>query len=479
MINLKLFVPVMLRVVTLFTLAFILLVGMQSCQKEETVIVEPPQDEVMTTESPVYSYLLKTAMHDGSYDNILDQSSCTSIELPVTVLVDGIEITLDSEEDLILIEKIFDEFDGDIDELDFIFPITIVLTDHSEIVIENAAQLEDIINGCDDGDIDDDIECVDFVYPIKLSIYNSENQVSDVVVIEDDGAFHHFLKEMEESDLVGIQFPVTLLLSDGTEVTANDNIQLNSIIEDAKDDCDEDDDNDHNDDDADDTDLKGILIEGKWFVYDYVDETDVDGLFDGYVFNFFENGEAVAYNDQYEIHGEWASSGHDGILRLELFFGEESPFDLLHEDWKVLEFNGDALYLKVYPSVNDIEKKVTFKRPEVEEPELKASDVLPEGEWLVARFDDSGENRTELFNDYLINFGEHGDAFAERGDDIAQGYWEEEKDGDYYYLTMGFGDHEPFFLLNDTWKVISVREDRVEVRGVSESNSEDILVFEK
>ena len=126
-----------------------------------------------------------TAANDGSVDDTMDAANCLSINLPVTIIVNGITITINTLEDLEFIQELFDEFDDDEDFLEFLFPITIILNDYTQIVIENQEQLENFIDECTD-DNDDVIECVDFVYPISFSIYNSDFQIIDTVIIEND-----------------------------------------------------------------------------------------------------------------------------------------------------------------------------------------------------------------------------------------------------------------------------------------------------
>ena len=74
---------------------------------------------------------------------------------------------LPSDEDIEVLPKNSDEeFDENEDILDFIFPITIIFNDYTEVVIENEEQLENFITDCDDEVDDDVIECIDFVYQI-------------------------------------------------------------------------------------------------------------------------------------------------------------------------------------------------------------------------------------------------------------------------------------------------------------------------
>ena len=63
------------------------------------------------------------------------------MNLPVTVFANGIEIVVDSEEDLERIEETFDASDDDNDTLEIVFPITVTMSDYTEMVINNQAEL--------------------------------------------------------------------------------------------------------------------------------------------------------------------------------------------------------------------------------------------------------------------------------------------------------------------------------------------------
>ena len=139
-----------------------------SCRSEENELVESPENETLEANSNVANLLQRTAQNDGSDDNIIDNASCLDIELPVTVIVDGLEITVNTEADLDLIEDIFDEFDDDEDILEILFPITIVLADFTEVTINSFDELEELAEDCaGENEDDDDIECADIQYPIE------------------------------------------------------------------------------------------------------------------------------------------------------------------------------------------------------------------------------------------------------------------------------------------------------------------------
>lgn len=330
-----------------FTLSLIVAVFfLGSCQEEVIEITEPQNDTTINSKSPVADLVRKTSLKDGSIDNILDESSCSSVVLPVTVIANGVEVVINSEDDYKLVERIFDESDTDDDVLEFIFPITVILADYTKVTVNNDDELEDLIEDCIEGGSDDDIECLDFVYPLDIAVYDGANQLLDVIVVNNDEELHDLFESLEDNELISFEFPLTLVLIDGTAVTVNNNSELEDLIEDASDDCDEDDDNDYSDDDIDDTELIAILLEGEWVITYFFDEVDETAEFNGFTFVFFEDGSAAATKDGFETEGHWETYGDDGSLEIDLNFGSESPLDELEEDWEVVSYSGTRLELK-------------------------------------------------------------------------------------------------------------------------------------
>ena len=66
-----------------------------------------------------------------------------------------------------MIEAIFEDSTTDVDALSYNFPITIILSDYSEILISSSSELSPYINACvGENEDDEDIECIDFNYPV-------------------------------------------------------------------------------------------------------------------------------------------------------------------------------------------------------------------------------------------------------------------------------------------------------------------------
>ena len=391
------------------------------CQSEFEEINGGNDTEAITANSTTAALIEKTTSNDGSFDNIVDGASCIALKFPYTVQVNGIEVIIDSREDLHAIEEIFDALDDDEDILNILFPITITLSDFTEIVIENLDQLEDLAEDCLEGGDDDDIECIDFVYPITLFTFDVNEQVSGEVVIESDEQLRKFFNELGDDDLIGIQFPLTLKKFDGTEIVVNSNAELAMALENAKDECDEDDDDDYNDDDFDEERFDFCLTECPWLVKEVVrDNVDNSDQYFEYVMTFTEDGGVTVKDREGNVlNGIWSARFTDRGPLLTLEFDVLVDFNL---EWLVYEIgehtiklyaeNGNKIILKQLCDDDDIGVDLSGLR-----------EILKECEWIIKKVKNQGEEIERLLG-YEFNFLPDGVVTLSNGVNTSEGTWE-------------------------------------------------------
>ena len=342
---------------TLLLIPFFALLLFTSCQDEVIEVTPPAESEALVANSTLTSFISSTSAKDGSADNIIDKASCLSVELPVTVVVNGLEIIIDSKEDYKVIEAIFNKFEDDNDNLEIVFPITITLADHSEIVLNNPNDLANLIEECkNENEEDDDIECIDFQYPISFSVYNTDFQVIDVVTVENDRELHHFIKRVKNSEfLASLNFPVTMVLADGSTTVVNNNQELESTIREAKDACDEDDDNDYGDDDFTKERLDNLLKTCPWIVHEFQrNEDNLNDQYREYAIVFKEdNIVKVRARGGDMLTGTWTTrvTPNGALIKLEFdtlvdFTLEWFVYDLEPGKIKLYQAGGNKIILK-------------------------------------------------------------------------------------------------------------------------------------
>ena len=89
----------------------VLVFSMSACQEEYEEVGGGNEEQTIAANSSTAILIQNTSSNDGSYDNIVDGASCFAVQFPYTVNVNGVEVTIDSKEDLEVVEEIFDELD--------------------------------------------------------------------------------------------------------------------------------------------------------------------------------------------------------------------------------------------------------------------------------------------------------------------------------------------------------------------------------
>jgi hypothetical protein len=445
------------------TITFFALLVFTSCQDEIIEETSFNEQELITASSPLASLMQSTSARDGRVDNILDNANCLSVNLPVTVIVNGITITINTLHDLELIEAIFEEFENDDDILELLFPITIVLNDHEEIVINNQDELNAFVDQCTD-DSDDDIECIDFLYPISFSIYDTSFQIIETVVIENDRELHEFLERLEHNDsgalLVSLDFPVTMVYANGETVEVHNNQELSRVLNDAQENCDDEE-----------TCRKEVvdmyLQECYWKVDEYNDSDDLDhyNLYfkqDG-VFKVKNAGEILAT-------GVWNTTSTDvGIV---INISELSDLnEELGGDWLVIECDEDEFELvREASGVNEVTHMEIEKECE-DDLDCSAQEVrnfFKECQWFAGSnlFDDVPEGEFYFEEDHVLVV-----VNINTNEEIV-GTWSVELTDEGIILVIDLP--APYDVISKRWKISECGEHRVKM-----ISGDYYLVFER
>ena len=80
-----------------YTSLVMLALTFTSCQDEfEKLPEDEAQTEAISATSTTAKLIENTTSNDGSFDNIVDESSCFNVKFPYTVEVNGLEVTINS-----------------------------------------------------------------------------------------------------------------------------------------------------------------------------------------------------------------------------------------------------------------------------------------------------------------------------------------------------------------------------------------------
>ncbi|WP_179319278.1 hypothetical protein [Winogradskyella helgolandensis] len=354
-----------------------------SCQDEITQIETPNDQETLVSNSTLANLMSRTTANFGAADDILDGASCFSVELPVTIVVSDITIIIETQSDLQQLENLYNESSINEDFLDFVFPISIIFSDYSQIEIENEDELQGFISECA-SDQNDAIECVDFVYPISFSVFNSGFNLIDTVLIENDEALYNFISGLEDEDnavVVSLNFPVTLEYANGDNIEVNTNEELSDAIELAGEGC--------NDANCTEESVALNLEDCQWKITTYSSFPEFVGIdlvfYTDDTFAIFQDGST------YNVVGSWSVISTDG----ETYVYLETDFEDLGGDWKIVECDEDILQF--------VKGEQTMVINQVCEDDLNCSltdlsSILQECPWDFSDGSGNFENDQMIFN---------------------------------------------------------------------------------
>ncbi|WP_291870037.1 hypothetical protein [Maribacter sp.] len=403
---------------TLLASLLVLALSFTSCQDEFEELSTDEGTEAIASTSAAATLIKNTSSQDGSFDNIVDGVSCFAIEFPYTVNANGLEVIVDSKEDLETIEEILDELDVDEDIVDIIFPITITLADFTEIVINSKEDLREIAADCIEGGDDDDIECIDFVYPITVYSFNINRQQTGNATVESDKQLRRFFANLEDDQLVSMDFPIALKLYDGSEIVVSTNAELARAIESAKEACDEDDDDDYNDDDFSKERLDTYLVSCPWLIHEiHRNDQDQTNQYFQYAMSFTADGGVVAKDREgNSITGEWSTRIAENRVLLALEFTDLVDFTL---DWYIYEVEDGKIKL----FAEDGNKIVMKKACDILDSDPSTlREALKECSWIIKKSRRDGQDLNRLLG-YEFNFMAEGVVTLSSADVSSEGTW--------------------------------------------------------
>lgn len=444
-----------------------------SCRTEDEIIIDPPTGETLSAGSTLADLMNRTALKDGSLDNILDNANCLSVQLPIDVSVNGVSLTINDEDGYEEVEDIFDDYSGDTDVIAISYPITVIFNDYSTQIVNSDEELAALAATCPvDNELDDDIECIDFVYPITASVFDQNNELLNTITINNDNNMHDFIDDLDEFAAVTINFPISLILADGSEVSVNSIQALQREIELADDTCDEDDDLDYNDDDCNNCttdELESLFATcTEWNIGDLErNNNDMDALYSNYTFIFNADGTIAAIENGIEQNGTWSATGTGNAIDLTITFADLND---LNGTWKLEEIEQESGEVEFELYIGEDELSFTSSCGTESTSGDLLSDTLTAANsvWTVSSFVDEGINGTASFAGYELSFSTTGSVSAQNGNSTTTGTWSSKKNAT--ELELDFDTDNILDELDEDWAIVSVSATQITLEDINEDN---------
>jgi hypothetical protein len=309
-----------------------------SCQKEK-IEVNEDRNNNLRANAPLYEIMARVAQNPTSQDNVLDNSSCFAVQLPVDVIVNGQQITVSTTSDYQIVQDAIDAFSGDDDIVNFIFPIIIQFQNFELLTINNVDELDEVLDDCEEDNDFNEIDCITINYPIVINTYDSNNQIVNTITIQNNIDLYDFFETIEDNIYVSISYPISIINSNGQNVVINSNGQLENAIENAIEEC--------GNNSSNGITLESVITDGTWYVsYFFKNNIDVTADFNGYNLTFNANGTAEVTGNGNPINGTWEINSNSSERKLELEF-EDNVLVRLEEKWKVVEYSATLVKLRL------------------------------------------------------------------------------------------------------------------------------------
>lgn len=311
-----------------------------SCQEERLENTAPNATETLVVNTMLPQLMKRTTMLDGSVDNFIDSANCFLVDLPVTVTINETTITVNTINDYTQIIDALNQ--SNTTTVAITYPITIIRSDYTEIIIENEDQrIVQATHCAGPNQPDIDIECIDFQYPFSIAIFNTEFEVIETQEITDDKTLFYFLETLSSGIIASINYPINLIKADETVITVHANAELETAITEAVHLCDEDDDNNFNDANCTEIQVTESLTNCFWRIANLSGNTQIP-----YKFYFNQNGtftfSTVPISTVYE--GNWEIAIVEGNLVLNI---SNVSFDIttINGTWIIDNCNAAELQL--------------------------------------------------------------------------------------------------------------------------------------
>lgn len=327
------------------------------------------------------------------------------------------------------------------------------------------SELGNLLLRTTDGNNNSSIDCIDLVYPLTFFIYNSNQQQTGTQTVGNDGELLALLLSLDPGTYIALQFPISVVLQDGTTVQVNSNAELVTLISDCS-----------SNGGGFPSDFETILTTGSWFVTYYFDDTDETSDFAGYEFTFATDNTAQAVSTSNTVDGTWSLT-NSNTPDLNLFFGTNAPFDELDEDWDIVEATQDIIKLKHISGGDGSVDFLTYERT----PNggggggntAEFTDNLTNNVWYVNLLEDNGNNETCDYVAYEFKFTANETVTATSTNNTVNGTWAVTNSSSGIDLILNFeisGSNDPFEDLNDDWDVTSFDAQIIKLIDVSGGN---------
>ncbi|HTG66567.1 MAG TPA: hypothetical protein VL859_09345 [Flavobacterium sp.] len=317
--------------------------SLTSCQSEVDD-VQGDNPNTNTANSTTANNMKRVSMYDGSSDDFIDGSACSSIVFPFVAKVNGVSINFISQLNYEQAITILGALNNDTDSVVLQFPLTIKMSDYTEVTVNSQSEYNAIVNSCTQAENNgqDAISSLNISFPITILSYDASLVQTGSVVITTEKQLYTYMINLSSSEYFSVKYPVSVTLSDGTtqvvnsdaELKASVNAALNieSKMEVAAENKEK---------------LETILVNGTFKVNSYINAgVESAGNYVNTTIDFANDWKIKSMNTLSTIATGTYSLAADTDVYLEFGFTGSTNFNLFNNSWKVSSFTASTITLQ-------------------------------------------------------------------------------------------------------------------------------------
>lgn len=321
-------------------IALMSILSLTSCQSE---IEEVQGDNPNTANSTAATEVKRVSMFDGSFDDFIDDSSCSSIVFPYVAKINGVQVSVLSQTNLDAALSLFGAINDD-NTVQLQFPIKIQMSDYTVVTVNSQSEYDAITQNCseveDEGE--DAISSLSIKFPITMLSYDSSLQQTGSVVIKSEQELYLYMENMTSTEYFSIQYPITVTLSGSSSQVINSQAEFKAAITAALDIESKMEVAEENKEE-----LGEILVNGTFKVNSFINAgVDSANNYVNYTIDFANDWKIKSMNALTTFASGTYSITSDVDVYVNFAYSGSTSFSLLNNDWKVTSFTTSTITLQ-------------------------------------------------------------------------------------------------------------------------------------
>ncbi len=205
-------------------LIFIISLFLTSCQKEETTLIDEQNDEAFSDDDLYKSLMQSITSHYAGFDDMIDRSSCFSIDFPYACYVNGYYREYENQEDLYFLEET--------DVIDLIYPLNITMSDYDTAFIESEESFSALRNLCATGALyDESVSCIDAIFPMTMALFYSETSSFETISVANEQDMFLYIDTLYPGTTASMNYPIYVDVNGGDLIQISNNSEFKSVAQ--------------------------------------------------------------------------------------------------------------------------------------------------------------------------------------------------------------------------------------------------------